>query len=64
LLRTAIFTCGHYWIDVLTNHFITGAPICKAMVSGLVGPLLNAIWYYILDRIFCFYMKKKKKDKI
>ena len=62
LFRTAIFTIGHYWIDVLTNHFITGAPLRLALVSSVVGPILNAIWYYILDRVFFSYIIKKIKQ--
>ena len=61
LLRTAIFTFGHYWIDVLSNHFITGASISSAMVASVAGPILNAIWYYILDRMFFNYILSKHK---
>ncbi len=61
ILRTIIFTLGHYWIDVLSNHFITGAPIKLAMVSSVAGPILNSIWYYVLDRLFFSYFAKKNK---
>ena len=60
LLRTAIFTFGHYWIDVLSNHFITGATISSAMVASVAGPILNAIWYYVLDRMFFNYILSKQ----
>ncbi|MBR1428925.1 MAG: hypothetical protein IJ590_01585 [Rickettsiales bacterium] len=61
LLRTVIFTFGHYWIDVLSNHFITGASIKSAMVASVAGPILNAIWYYVLDRMFFNYILSKHK---
>ena len=61
LLRTLIFTFGHYWIDVLSNHFITGASIKSAMVASVAGPILNAIWYYVLDRMFFNYILSKHK---
>lgn len=63
LIRTCIFTAGHYWIDVLSNHFITGAPIKLAMFSSIAGPILNAIWYYILDRVFFTFLVNKIKNK-
>ncbi len=61
IIRTAIFTFGHYWIDVLCNHFITGAPLHLAMVTSFASPVLNAIWYFILDRIFFFHILGKVK---
>ena len=63
LIRTCIFTIGHYLIDVLSNHFITGAPIKLAMVSSVAGPILNAVWYYILDRVFFTYIADKIKNR-
>ena len=63
LIRTFIFTCGHYCIDVLSTHFITGAEIQLAMTACIVGPILNAIWYFILDKLFVFFVYKKNSHK-
>lgn len=59
ILRTIIFTFGHYWIDVLSTHFIAGASLHLAMVSCIVGPLINAVWYFVLDRVFFSYILVK-----
>ena len=52
LARTVVFTCGHYLIDTCCTHFIGGAEWHRAFASSIVGPILNAIWYFILDRVF------------
>ena len=56
LIRTLIFTSGHYLIDASCTHFIGGADWNRAFASSIVGPILNAIWYFILDKIFFNYI--------
>ena len=65
IIRTLIFTCGHYFIDASCTHFITGAEWHKAFAVGIVSPMLNAVWYYLLDRFFFGYLflKCKKGSK-
>jgi uncharacterized membrane protein len=52
ILRTIIFTTGHFCIDISTNYIITGAPLALVAISAGISPILNACWYYILDRLF------------
>lgn len=59
LLRTVIFTFGHYWIDTSVTHFVTGAPWHLALTSSILGPILNAVWYFVLDRLFFSYLLAK-----
>lgn len=59
LLRTIIFTFGHYWIDVLSQVTVAGTPLHLAMTACIVGPIINAFWYFILDRIFFKYIPNK-----
>ena len=63
LLRTLIFTAGHYFIDTCCTHFIAGAEWRLAMASGMVSPLINAVWYFILDRVFFGYFVPKIRKK-
>lgn len=63
LIRTFVFTIGHYFIDVSCTHFIAGAEWRLAMASGIVAPLLNAIWFFVLDRVFFGYILPKIKHK-
>ena len=63
LIRTLIFTLGHYCIDTSVTHFVTGAPWHLALTSSILGPILNAIWYFILDRLFFSYLLVKLQNK-
>jgi uncharacterized membrane protein len=49
-LRTAIFTVGHFIIDVFVIASITGASVGVATAAGLVGPLINGVWFWLIDR--------------
>ncbi len=65
IIRTCVFTSGHFLIDMLTNYFITGAPMHLIALSAMLSPMLNAIWYYILDRfLFCYIVKVSIKKKV
>lgn len=63
ILRTLIFTSGHYLIDTSVTHFVTGAPWHLALTSSILGPILNAIWYFILDKFFFSYVFVKISNK-
>lgn len=49
-LRALIFTVGHYCIDVGVVLSVTDASLSEALKVGFLAPLLNGIWYWILDR--------------
>jgi len=49
-LRTAVFTVGHFIIDVFVIAMITGAPIETATLASLVGPMINGVWFWLIDR--------------
>ena len=63
ILRTLIFTGGHYIIDTSVTHFVTGAPWHLALTSSILGPILNAIWYFVLDKFFFSYVFVKISNK-
>ena len=52
LLRTLIYTIGHFLIAATCVMFITGAPFLLAITDAIVEPLINAVWFFILDRIW------------
>jgi uncharacterized membrane protein len=49
-IRTGIFTAGHFTIDVFVIAWITGAPIGTATLASIIGPALNGIWFWLIDR--------------
>tara|TARA_Y100000746_G_scaffold190549_1_gene170378 strand:- start:168 stop:416 length:249 start_codon:yes stop_codon:yes gene_type:complete len=50
LLRTIIYTIGHFIIAATCVMFFTGATIYEGLTDAIIEPILNGIWYYILDR--------------
>ena len=64
LARTIIYTIGHIAIAVTCNYLITGAAIELAAIDAIVEPIINAFWYFALDRIWSKYMIKENKNEI
>ena len=60
LLLTIIYTIGHFVIAALCVNFITSAPLELTTIDALVEPAINAIWLYVLHRIYSKYYKKNK----
>lgn len=52
LLRTAIYTIGHFLIAAACVMYFTGAPFYIAVTNAIVEPLVNALWFFILDRLW------------
>ena len=52
LLRTAIYTIGHFLIAASCVVYFTGAPFYIALTDAIVEPLLNAVWFFVLDRLW------------
>ena len=49
-LTTIIYTIGHICIAVTCLMLIASVPFSVAMTDAIVEPLLNGVWYYVLDR--------------
>jgi len=47
--RSVIYTVGHITIATMCNIYITGALFELALTDALIEPLLNGVWYYVLD---------------
>lgn len=52
LLRTLVYTIGHFLIAAACVMYFTGAPFLVAITNAVVEPLLNAVWFFILDRLW------------
>ena len=61
LCRSVIYTLGHIVIATICNVYITGAVVKLAITDALIEPMINMIWYYILDSLWVRYMNKDKK---
>ena len=62
ILRTIIYTIGHFAIAITVLMLIADVPFAIALTDAIVEPLANAVWYFILDRIWTSkYQKKSSK---
>lgn len=59
LIRTIIYTIGHVLIAVTCNTVITGAEIHLALTDAVIEPIINGIWFYILDWFWMNHINKK-----
>lgn len=59
--KTVIYTVGHIFIACLCIVTITGAHLSYAMVDAVVEPLINSLWFGILDKIW--HDRKKTHDQ-
>ena len=61
LVRTVIFTIGHFIIAATILKLLDpGIEMWVAMTDAVVEPLVNSVWYYVLDRIWVAKVSKKK----
>ena len=50
LLRTLVYTIGHFLIAAGTILAVSDVSVIIAMTDAIVEPLLNSIWYFVLDK--------------
>lgn len=50
--RAIIYTIGHIIIAMTSNRLITGADWRLAGLDAIIEPMINGVWYYILDRLW------------
>ena len=50
ILRTLVYTVGHFLIDAGTILALSNVSVIIAMTDAIVEPLLNSIWYFVLDK--------------
>jgi len=50
ILRTIVYTIGHFLIAAGTILVLFDVPVIIAMTDAIVEPLLNSIWYFVLDK--------------
>ena len=52
LVFTLVFSLGHILIAATVVYFVTGATIVESGIVALIEPSINAIWLYILHRVW------------
>ncbi len=60
ILRTVIYTIGHFAIAIIVLISIAEVSFMIALTDAIVEPLANAVWYFILDKWWA--SKSNNKD--
>ena len=58
ILRTIIYTIGHFVIAITVLMLIANVSFIIALTDAIVEPLANAVWYFILDKIWTAKYKR------
>ena len=58
ILRTIVYTIGHFAIAITVLMLIADVSFMIALTDAIVEPLANAVWYFILDKVWTAKYKK------
>ena len=58
ILRTIIYTIGHFAIAITVLMLVADVPFKIALTDAIVEPLANAVWYFVLDKVWTSKYKK------
>ena len=61
ILRTIIYTIGHFIIAIVVLKAVEDVTFTEAMTDAIVEPLANSVWYFVLDKIWVSKVFSKKK---
>ena len=62
LLRTVIYTIGHFFIAAACVMYFTGASFDAAITDAIVEPLINGVWYFLLDKFWASKITNNKAN--
>ena len=57
ILRTIIYTIGHFAIAITVLMFVADVSFMIALTDAIVEPIANSIWYFILDKWWASKLK-------
>ena len=50
ILRTIIYTIGHFAIAITVLILVADVSFMVAMTDAIVEPIANSVWYFVLDK--------------
>ena len=57
ILRTVIYTIGHFAIAIVVLMMVADVTFAIALTDAIVEPLANAVWYFLLDKFWASKVK-------
>ena len=58
ILRTVVYTIGHFVIAITVLMLVADVSFFIALTDAIVEPLANAVWYFVLDKVWTAKYKK------
>ena len=58
ILRTIIYTIGHFAIAITVLILVADVSFYIALTDAIVEPIANAVWYFVLDKVWTVKYKK------
>ena len=58
ILRTIVYTLGHFAIAITVLMLVADVSFMIALTDAIVEPLANAVWYFVLDKVWAAKYKK------
>ena len=62
ILRTIIYTIGHFAIAIVVLMSIAEVSFMIALTDAIVEPLANAVWYFLLDKFWASRISSKSSS--
>ncbi len=59
LIRTLVYTVGHFAIAITVLMLIADVSFSIALTDAIVEPLANTVWYFLLDKFWASKIKSK-----
>ena len=59
ILRTIVYTIGHFAIAIICLMIIADVSFWIALTDAIIEPLANSVWYFILDKWWASKVQKK-----
>ena len=56
LLRTLVYTIGHFLIAIVCLMLIADVSFLIALTDAIVEPIANSIWYFLLSISLCGWL--------
>ena len=50
ILRTIIYTIGHFAIAITVLMLVADVSFSIALTDAIVEPIANSVWYFVLDK--------------
>ena len=57
ILRTIIYTIGHFAIAIIVLMSVADVSFSIALTDAIIEPLANSVWYFLLDKFWASKVK-------